>query len=46
MEYIKGGMKDICKKYDSSNNGVIDIQELYNIIRDVFEVLKFQPPPP
>ena len=46
MEYIKGGMKDIFKKYDSSDNGLIDVRELYDIIRDVFEVLKFQPPPP
>lgn len=41
MEYIKGGMKDIFKKYDSSDNGLIDVRELYDIIRDVFEVLKF-----
>ena len=41
IEYIKGGMKDIFKKYDSSDNGLIDVRELYDIIRDVFEVLKF-----
>ena len=39
IEFIENNLEGIYKKYDKSQDNIIDIRELYNIIVDVFEML-------